>query len=246
MKVLRLLLVLGVTVGVVEGLLWILQTPSYIFPRPTDVAVYLSQHVSDLARDVAITGLEAAVGLIIAMLVSVVAIAVCHFLRGSATSLSSMIVAAQSIPILALAPFLTLWFGPYFGSKIAAAFITCVFPMMAGWVSAYQSVGLHEHRYAMLLFPSPLTSFLRFVVRRASPGFFGALKVSCPLAVLGAIVGEFVGASSGLGFRILRASYYLRTEEMFASLLLACLLSLTLFAVARSAERRLVPWSGKW
>lgn len=222
----------------------IFEIPRYIFPTPLQVLEFARENFNVLLQDFAWTGIESLAGLAIGIIVSLCAAAFVHFAPRSEKFFSITTAGAQSIPILAVAPFLTSWFGSGIGSKIAASAVVCVFPLIGGWVAGKRAITSNEWIFADSVLPTSWLRFWHFVLPNSLPAFVATLKVACPLSVLGALVGEFVGARLGLGFRILTGSYYLRTEEMLCGVVLACLLSLAFYAIVLFVERTLLFWYG--
>lgn len=228
-----------------QALCALLKIPRYILPTPLQVVEFAISNYTVLLNDFGYTGIESFIGFIISIAVSFCAAAFVHFVHRSEKFFAVTTVGAQSIPILAVAPFLTSWFGSGIGSKIAASAIVCIFPLIGGWVAGKQSITPNEWIFADSVLPTSWIRFWYFILPRSLPAFIASLKVGCPLSVLGALVGEFVGARLGLGFRILTGSYYLRTEEMMCGVILACILSLTFYAIVVIFEKTYLFWHGQ-
>lgn len=219
--------------------------PRYILPKPDVVFRYALSNVSILLKDVMVTGVEALSGFVLGIVLSLATAIWVYFAPRIERIFSATTVGAQSIPILAIAPFLTAWFGTGIGSKIMASAIVCVFPLVGGWIAGRNSITHNEFIFAESVLPTKWVRLWHFILPRSLPAFIAALKVGCPLSVLGALVGEFVGARQGLGFRILTGSYYLRTEEMISGVALACSLSLMFYGAVVLTERTWLFWHGK-
>jgi NitT/TauT family transport system permease protein len=154
-------------------------------------------------------------------------------------------VTLQSTPLLAIAPLLSLWFGAGLGSKVAASAVICFFPLLVGWLAGAKSI---DDDYMNLFDNIGATKpqrVLHLIIPSALPYFFGGLRVAASLSILGAIVGEFVGASEGLGYRILSSSYYLRTADMFAYVIVTGITGWALGEFVLLGERRVLFWRGK-
>lgn len=219
--------------------------PRYVLPSPTGILVFAKINVQILAADTVSTGVESAAGFAISIVISLVAAVLVNYIPRTERFFVVVTVGAQSIPVLAIAPFLTSWFGSGIGSKIAASAIVCVFPLIGGWMAGKSSISADERTFAESALPTRWIRLWHFILPRSLPAFVTTLKIACPLCVLGALVGEFVGAQRGLGFRILTGSYYLRTEEMVCGVVLACGLSLLFYAVVAVVERTWLFWHGQ-
>lgn len=218
--------------------------PRYILPTPTVVFTFGKTNFEVLLTDTAYTGFESLVGFCIGIAISLLAAIFVHFVPRSGKFFAATNIGAQSIPVLAIAPFLTSWFGSGIGSKIAASAIVCVFPLIGGWMAGKNSITSDEQIFMQSVLPTQWTRLWNFILPRSLPAFVTTLKIACPLSVLGALVGEFVGAQRGLGFRILTGSYYLRTEEMVCGVVLACGLSLLFYFAVAIIERTWLFWHG--
>ena len=135
-----------------------------------------------------------------------------------------------------------LWFGTGFTSKVVAAALISFFPMLVNTIKGIRSIGADEDELFVALRARRIDRLLRLQLPTALPYVFAALKISSSLAVVGAIVGEFVGAKAGLGFLILQSSYRLDSPQLFVSIILAALLGFALFAAVSVAERATCTW----
>jgi len=220
--------------------------PEYLVPRPSKVLVALFEDWQKYLNHTGTTALEAAAGLLIAtVLASALGGCTALFPRVSA-SLATATAAAQSVPIIALAPLLTLWFGFGVSSKIAAAALIAVFPIIAAWMSGLQSPSDEEREFFRCMKASRWQTARYLMIPDALPTVMAGIRIAAPLAVIGAIVGEFVGAKQGLGFAIMTSTYYVRTTETFAAVTCASLVGITFWSVARLIELRGVNrWLGR-
>ena len=233
--------ILLVSVVTVELALRSLGTPSYVLPRPSDIVVELARSRGVLASHAAVTFSEALGGLFVATCSSLaIALPASVFLRARAP-VSSALVLVQSTPVIALGPILSAWMGPGIGAKVVLSGLVCLpaiaTTLLAGLtncspeeVQLYTSMGANKFQ---------LLRHLR--LPRAVPAFFTAMSIGIPLAMLGAVVGEFVGASHGLGFYIMTASYYLRTDQMFSAIVVTAAGSILTVRVVRLIRMR-VSW----
>lgn len=205
--------------------------PPFLLPAPLDVARAFVADSSRFIADLATTAMEAFLGFLIGNVLGVlVAVAVYPSRRVQAISMPA-ITGLQALPIVALAPLLSLWFGTGLSSKVAMAAIVCFFPVIANLLAGFAAVDrdladlfrFHRASYRMtlskLLFPAN------------APALIAALRTSASLAVVGALVAEFTGADQGLGYQILTASYRLETDRLFVAILLSSLLGIV-FAAA--------------
>jgi NitT/TauT family transport system permease protein len=155
---------------------------------------------------------------------------------------SPYLVASQSVPVIAFTPMLILWFGNGLLSKVIICAIIVFFPITISTMVGLRSVdpGLIE---LMRTVRASRGDILRMVeIPSALPSIFGGLKVGATLSILGAVVGEFVGAKAGLGFLVDYSAFQLDTPLMFVGLLCLVLLGVSMFSVITLAERRALRW----
>lgn len=229
-----------------EGIVRACGIPEYLVPGPVSVARVLLDKSLVVARASGVTLFEATLGLLAATFLTSVCAALFAVIPRTERIVRPITVALQSTPILAVAPLLTLWFGTGYGSKIGAAVIVCFFPLLAGWSSGIRSVDQQERDLLATMGASRWQVARYLTFPRALPFFFAGMKVSAPLSLLGAIVGEFVGASEGLGYQILSSSYYTRTPEMIACILIVSALGVSAHHLVCWIEKRVLFWHGAW
>ncbi len=220
------------------------QYPAFILPSPALVWARFLTLAADgtLAMHTAATLAEVlaglALGLVVAMLTG----------YGLAKSplleriLSPYIVASQAVPIVALAPLLVIWFG--FGglSKVLVCALTVFFPALVNTIVGIRSVEPDLHALMRSLQANRWQTFVKLEVPAALPILFGGLKVAVTLAVIGAVVGEFVGASRGLGFLINLARGILDTPMLFVALFTLVAIALLLYSVVALVEYLVLRW----
>jgi NitT/TauT family transport system permease protein len=155
---------------------------------------------------------------------------------------SPYIVASQAVPIVALAPLLVIWFG--FGelSKILVCALTVFFPMLVSTIVGIRSVPPDLIALMRSLQASRWQTFSELEVPAALPILFGGLKVAVTLAVIGAVVGEFVGADRGLGYLVNLARGLLDTPMLFVALLSLVIMALALYSIVALIEYRALRW----
>ena len=153
-------------------------------------------------------------------------------------TLYPLIVLFQGLPKVALAPLFVIWFGYGLASKVLMAFLFAFFPVVVATLGGLAGTPEHllEHFHAIRA--SPATTFLRLRIPAALPSIMDGCKSAMPLAVIGAIVGEFVGSENGLGHLILEANANAKTELLFAALIAISALAGILYAIVELAAKR--------
>lgn len=218
-------LTLGI-LALAELLGWALATPKYIFPRPSVVAETLLAHSQDILTASLTTFLEAILGFVIANAIAFGLSFVFAFSPLVHRSAYPLLVALQAVPLIALAPFIAIWFGTGFASKVVMAVLLCVFPATAIATNALRSTSGLYADYLTSLEGGRLRHISLVILPSSLPALMAALHVTAPLSVIGALVAEFAGSDRGLGFIIVSASYTFNV-----ALMLACVTVATLFAL---------------
>ncbi len=156
--------------------------------------------------------------------------------------LSPYIVASQAVPIVALAPLLVVWFGAGMFSKVLVCALTLFFPVLINTIVGIRSVDAELKELMVSLRASRWQAFRYLELPAALPVLFGGLKVGVTLSVIGAVVGEFVGADRGLGFLVNLARGLFDTPLMFVALFTLMAIALTLYLLVSGLERWVLHW----
>lgn len=154
----------------------------------------------------------------------------------------TVIVSLQTIPKVALAPILVLWFGYGLMPKVAVAFLISFFPIVISTVVGLRSVEQEMIYLARSLGASELQTFIKIRFPKALPNTFGGLKVGIGEAVVGSVVGEFIAAEKGLGYLQLVSNVHLDTVLTFAAVVAISLVGVILFYAMSAVERLVIPW----
>lgn len=179
------------------------------------------------------------------VLAVVVGVALAMLLVGSRRfehAVYPLIVALNSVPKVAVAPLFVIWLGTGSEPKIAIAFLIAVFAVIVDAVHGLRSVPQDVLDLGKVLKGSPLDFFLKVRLPCALPSILTGMKVAISLALVGAIVGEFVASQRGLGYVILSAQGTFDTTRVFAAVFMLALLGIVLYASLAWAERRATPW----
>ncbi|MFK7891727.1 MAG: ABC transporter permease [Granulosicoccus sp.] len=239
---LRALAALFVLIALWQLAITITSVPSFILPGPQAVFNAFIEQRAALFKNTIVTATEIVLALLLGSilgLASAIAITLYQPMRRWALP---MMVVSQSLPVFALAPLLTLWFGYGMGSKIVMATLIVYFPVTA---ASYD--GLRHTRQSMIdlgrTLDASATSLL-FQIRlpAALPSISSGLRVATSVAPIGAIVGEWVGSSEGLGYLMLLANGRMQTDLMFAALLCLCVLAYALYASVSYLLDRCLYW----
>ena len=209
--------------------------PRYLVPAPSDVRKALL-HSPDLWRATAETTMASVVGFLASATVGLVIAVALSSARWVQRAFYPYAVFFQTVPIIAIAPLLVIWIGYGMETVIASAFIVSVFPVIANTLSGLLSTDPALRDLFRLYGASPRATLLKLRLPFALPSIMTGLRVAAGLAVIGAIVGEFI-TGGGLGGLIDVSRTQQRTDKIFAALILAAGLGIALFALINLASR---------
>jgi NitT/TauT family transport system permease protein len=218
--------------------------PAFILPSPQRVWERLLRALADgtLGRHSLVTLQEVFLGL----LVGVGAASALGYALAKSRRLESMlapyIVASQSIPIVAIAPLLVIWFGPGLLSKVLICALIVFFPVLINTIVGLHSVPQDLRDLMRSLRAGPWQTFRLLELPAALPVFFGGLRIGATLSVIGAVVGEFVGADRGLGFLINVGRGEYDTSLVFVAVFALIATALILYGLVALIESRLLWW----
>jgi NitT/TauT family transport system permease protein len=231
-------------------LLWeasgrIFGVPIWLLPTPMDIVHALVERGSDLFVHTWITFYETLFGFLLAIALGVpLAVAVTHS-RALSNTIYPLILVTQSVPKVAFAPILLIWFGYGDFPKIVVAFLVAFFPIIVDTATGLRSPSPQIIDLARQLAASQLQIYAKIRFPSALPHFFSGLKVAITLSVIGAVIGEFVGAEKGLGFLVIESTSHFKTPLAFGAMVLLALMSIILFGLVAAIERAACPWYGR-
>lgn len=218
--------------------------PSFIFPKPSEVWQRLLSVIKDgsLLFHTLVTLQEVILGLALGLSAAIIT---GYFLAKSRLVeqvLAPYIVASQSIPIVAIAPLLVIWLGPGIFSKILTSALIVFFPVLVNTIVGLRSVPSELYDLLRSLHASPWQRIVKLEIPAAMPVFLGGLRIGATLAVIGAVVGEFVGADQGLGFLVNVGRGLYDTSLVFVAVFTLVVLALALYGSVVLLENRLLSW----
>jgi len=220
----------------------LLEVPGYLLPSPAAIVGDLIRRWPTLLANSWVTIFEIVLGFIISVLIGI-PLAICiTYSRALDRALYPLIVGSQTIPKVAIAPLLLAWFGFGLLPKIAIVVLVAFFPIVVSSVVGLRSAAPQMLYLARSMGASPGQIFWRFRLPNGLPSVFAGMKVATVLAVIGAVVAEFVGADSGLGYLIMVAGSDFKIEQQFSAILVLSLIGMLFFWVADLVERLLLPW----
>ncbi len=223
-------------------LVWATGVPPFILPGPLAVARVLIARFDLLAGHAATTAMEILLGIVLGSLVggsSAVLLAASRPLR---RWLLPLLVISQALPVFALAPLLVLWLGYGMASKVAMAVLIIFFPVTAAFYDGLRRTEPAWLELARIMDAKPAAVLLRIRIPAALPALASGLRVAASVAPIGAVVGEWVGSSAGLGFLMLHANARMQIDVVFAALFLLALMATGLYFALDRLLSRIVYW----
>ena len=211
--------------GLWQVVIWITSAPHFILPSPWRVATAGFENRALIAEHALVTGTEVILGLLIGTtLGALTAIQLAASLK-LARMMMPLLVFTQAVPVFALAPILTLWFGYGMASKVVMAVLIIYFPVTSSFYDGLMRVTPALLDLAKTMGASEAQTMARIKVPHALPSLASGLKLAAVYAPIGAVIGEWVGSSQGLGYLMLLANGRAKIDLMFASLFALAMLT---------------------
>jgi NitT/TauT family transport system permease protein len=213
-----------------------------LLPAPTEVLATVVREFPVLLHMSAITAAEFVLGFALSVLVGLPLGALIVYARPIELAIYPLLVAFQTMPKAAIAPIFVVWLGAGMNSKILIAFTIAFFPIVIDTAIGLRSAAPETIHLVRSMGASAFQVFWYVRFPNALPSIFGGLKVASTLAVVGAIVGEFVSADKGLGYLVLVANGELNTRLVFACVLMLSVLGIIFYFLVEAIERLVVSW----
>jgi len=227
-----------------EGYVDFAHVSKIVLPSPMDILRASWQRSDLLLRETLPTALESLYGFALAVIIGIpLAVCVANS-RMLNLTFYPILIATQSVPKVAVAPIILVWFGLGMQSKLAIAFLVAFFPIVVDTATGLRATPPGLMELAQSLRASRWQTFWKVQFPAALPFIFSGAKVAVTLAVIGAVIGEFVGSTNGLGNLLLSANAQLDGPLAWAALVWLSVLGIVLFLGVIAAERLLMPWAG--
>ena len=242
MRIVRLIFISVGLVLVWQTIVLLTHAPPYILPGPVNVAKAALTHAGPLFDHAMTTLFEIIAGLLLGTLLG--AFSALSMIASFSLKrwLLPVLVISQAIPVFALAPLLVLWFGYGMSSKIAMAVLIIFFPVTAAFYDGLRRIEPEWLELAQVMNAKPLAVIRHIRIPSALPAFASGLRVATAVAPIGAVVGEWVGSSKGLGFYMLHANARMQIDVMFAALVVLGVLALAIYFSVDRAMIKIVYW----
>jgi ABC-type nitrate/sulfonate/bicarbonate transport system permease component len=239
---LSLLLLPALGLGLWELVVRVWTIPPYVLPAPSAVFKLMAHAYPALAQHTLVTLSEILLGLGLALGVSFPLAVAIFYSKALERLLYPWLIASQAVPVFAIAPLLVLWFGLGIGSKVAVTALIAFFPLVVNAVDGLRSVDPDFVKLFHTLRASEWAIFWKLRVPAALPFLLSGLKIGVVVSTIGAVFGEWVSSTAGLGYWMFLANAQLNLEKLFAAILWLATLGLGLFSLISLLERLLLRW----
>jgi NitT/TauT family transport system permease protein len=231
-----------VLIGLWEAVVVAFSIPSYIVPSPVEVWNTLISDWGTLMTNLVPTALETVLGFVIGNGIAILLAVVFVHSKPVERAFFPVAIFIRTIPIVAIAPVLVIMFGTGYTPKVLIAALISFFPTLVNTVRGLESVDSQAVELMRVLSATPREVLFKVRLFASLPYVFSALKIAATSAVIGAVVAEWIGADSGLGYLIVQATYNYRTAELYAAMVVTSLFASACFAVVGLTERLTVRW----
>jgi NitT/TauT family transport system permease protein len=219
----------------------LLSLPPYLLPAPSAIARSMDTNFALLIKESVTTTLETALGFVLSVVVGVPLALAIYLWKPFARAVYPVLVSSQAVPKVAVAPLFLVWFGFGLLPKVLIAFLIAFFPVVINTAMGLAALEREKIYLARSMGLGPVATFFKIQLPNALPSIFAGLKISITFAVVGAVVGEFVGGQGGLGYLLLIANGNMDTALLFAGIVALTLLGIVLFALIGLVERLMLP-----
>ncbi len=217
----------------------------FILPGPLAVIAVAAERADIIAGHALVTLNEILLGLLFGTLLGGASALVMAYFRRARAWVLPVLVVSQAVPVFALAPVLVLWFGYGVAPKVAMATLIIYFPVTAAFYDGLRRTEAGWIDLARTMGASKAAILRQIRIPAALPAFASGLRVAAAVAPIGAVVGEWVGSSAGLGYYMLLMNGRVQTDAMFAALLVLALMAVTIYFLIDAALRRAISWQSE-
>lgn len=215
----------------------------FVLPAPTQVLGALWQFRSEAIRHSIPTIVETLVGFGLSIAAATSVAIALDRVAWARRAVEPLLVGSQTVPIVAIAPLVVVWFGFGLLPKVLVVILVTFFPITIALLDGFATTTADATDLMRSLGASPAATFRKLRWPAGLPNFFTGLRISATYAVVAAVIGEYVGATEGLGIWMQLSQRSFRTDLVFAAIVLTAVLSVGLYGLIVIAERALIPWS---
>jgi len=235
-------LLMAAILGLWEWGVRIFHIPFYILPAPSRIAMLLVTERTLLAGEAAVTLLEIFIGFGIAFVMGIALALLIFSSRTVERAVYPLVIASQTVPVFAIAPLLIVWLGYGMLSKVAMAALIVFFPIVVNTVDGLRAADPDIINLLLILGATPGQVLVKIRAPAALPFVFSGIRIAVATSVIGAVIGEWVGATQGLGFLMIHANAQLHVDLVFAAITVLSLMAVGLFLAVSGIEWLALPW----
>lgn len=228
-----------------EVSVYLFKVPAWILPAPTEVFVTLIQDGPLIMYHSLTTIKESVTGLLLATGTAVTLAVVMDSSRWVRKAFYPLLITSQTIPIIALAPLFLIWFGYGMLPKVLIVALVCFFPIAVNVSDGFREVNPEMMKLMKANGAKGRHIFWKVKLPSSLPFFFSGMRIAATYSVMGAVIGEWLGGSRGLGIQLVRAAQSYRTDLLFAVIVVIVLLSLLVFFIVEMLSRVMMPWNNQ-
>jgi putative hydroxymethylpyrimidine transport system permease protein len=220
----------------------LLNVPVWLLPSPSDILVEGKENYSLLWHHTMVTLKEVMFGFLVALVLGLVLAFCMVFSLVVERTVYPFIVGSQTIPIIAIAPLLLIWVGYGIAPKVIVVALISFFPIVVNTMDGFKSVDSDAIKMMRTFGASRWQIFTKLQMPNSLPYIFTGMKIAIVLSVIGAVIGEWVGASEGLGYLMIRSIPQFQTDRVFAAMFILSALGIILFLSVIGLRRLIIPW----
>jgi len=235
-------LIVLVILGVWEGYVRLWAVPKWLLPAPSVIAMTLFVSRGLLLDHTLVTFVEVVVGFGLSLFCGVLLACAIAASRTLERALYPFVIASQMVPIIVIAPLLLIWVGYGLTPKIIVVALTAFFPIVVNMVDGLKSADPDAVNLLRTMGASRWQIFVKVQVPTSLPFLFSGLRVAMAVSVIGAVIGEWVGSSQGLGYLMIRSKPQFLTERVFAAIVMLSVMGVALFVLVGIIEQLVIPW----
>jgi len=239
------LMMLSIAVVIWEGYVRITNTPIWILPAPTQIMAALIREKKILIEHTLVTLYEALFGFGLAVIISLVLAVFIDSFSFLKKGMYPILVASQTVPIIAIAPLLFIWFGFEILPKVMVVTLVAFFPIVINLVDGLNQTDQGAISLLKTMNATKWQLFIKVRFPSALPSMFSGLRIAGTYSVMGAVIGEWLGASKGLGIYMKNTSHSFLTDQVFAAIIVVVTISIMIYSFLLILEQIFIPWGKK-
>jgi ABC-type nitrate/sulfonate/bicarbonate transport system permease component len=233
---------LGAFFSLWEWLCVVFEVPVFVLPKPTDIAMQIVKDHALLWYHFQFTLKNVLFGFSLAFVVAMILGFLVSHVRMINRAIYPLLVASQTIPVIAIAPVFIIWFGYGILPKVITTALICFFPLTVNTIAGFTSVDPEIKTLFRAYNGGWFQTFTKLTLPGALPYIMSGLKISATLSVIGGVIGEWIGSEMGLGYLIIQAGAQIQTARLFGAITVLALMGIVLFLAATALERLVTPW----